>query len=512
MPLCDVAAGQMPPGNASPPSARQNDTEPALEPITPMSDNLAFDNVLVTRYASKAMSGLWSAQTRYGLWRRLWLSLARAEKDLGLPITDDQIAELAGHLDDIDFAAVAAYEKKLRHDVMAHVHAYGDVAPKARPIIHLGATSCYVTDNGDLVQLRDALKLVRDTLIGVIDAMARFADRWKNQPCLGYTHYQPAQLVTVGKRATLWCQDLLMDLQEVERRIADLKFLGVKGTTGTQASFLALFEGDETKVVDLEKRVAGDFGFDAVLPVSGQTYTRKIDSQILGTLGQLAETAHKFGSDMRLLSHDRELDEPFESGQIGSSAMAYKKNPMRSERLCSLARFVLSLPQAAAATAATQWLERTLDDSAVRRLILPQAFLATDAMLRIYLNVVPGIVVNTAIIDRNVRRELPFMATENLMMAAVKAGADRQDVHEVIREKSIEAVTAYKAGETGEIDLMDKLRATPTFAGVDLDAALNPAEYVGRSARQVDDFIAREVEPVRKRYPQLLSQSAELHV
>lgn len=477
-----------------------------------MPDNLSFDNVLVSRYASKAMSGLWSAQTRYGLWRRLWLSLARAEKDLGLPITDAQADELAEHLDDIDFDAVAAYEKKLRHDVMAHVHAYGDVAPTARPIIHLGATSCYVTDNGDLVQLRDALTLVRDTLVGVIDAMASFAERWKSQPCLGYTHYQPAQLVTVGKRATLWCQDLLMDLQEVERRIADLKFLGVKGTTGTQASFLALFDGDDAKVVELEKRVARDFGFDEVLPVSGQTYTRKIDSQILATLGQLAETAHKFGSDMRLLSHDRELDEPFESGQIGSSAMAYKKNPMRSERLCSLARFVLSLPQAAAATAATQWLERTLDDSAVRRLILPQAFLATDAMLRIYLNVVPGLVVNTAIIDRNVRRELPFMATENLMMAAVKAGADRQDVHEVIREKSIEAVTAYKAGETAEIDLMDRLKATPTFANVDLEAAMNPADYVGRSARQVEEFVRTQVGPIRNRYPQFLKQSAELHV
>jgi adenylosuccinate lyase len=432
--------------------------------------------------------------------------------ELGLPITQEQVAELAAHLDDIDFEKVAAYEKKLRHDVMAHVHAFGDVAPAARPIIHLGATSCFVTDNGDLVQLRDALKLVRDTLVGVIDALATFAAHWKKQPCLGYTHYQPAQLVTVGKRATLWCQDLLMDLLEVERRISDLKFLGVKGTTGTQASFLALFNNDHTRAIELEKRVAADFGFSEVIPVSGQTYTRKIDSQILATLAQIGETAHKFGTDMRLLSHDRELDEPFESGQIGSSAMAYKKNPMRSERICSLARFVMAQPQAAAQTAATQWLERTLDDSAVRRLILPQAFLATDAILRIYLNVVPGLVVNTAIIDRNVRRELPFMATENLMMAAVKAGADRQDVHEVIREQSMVAIKAYKSGETGEIDLLDRLQTTSAFASVDMESALNAADYIGRSSEQVDEFIASQVDPVRQRYPNLLRQNAELHV
>lgn len=474
--------------------------------------SLSFDNVLVTRYASREMSRLWSAQTRYGLWRRLWLSLANREKELGLPITQQQVDELAAHLDDIDFAKVAEYEKKLRHDVMAHVHAFGDVAPSARPIIHLGATSCYVTDNGDLVQLRDALKLVRDTLVGVIDALARFADQWKNQPCLGYTHYQPAQLVTVGKRATLWCQDLLMDLQDIERRITDLKFLGVKGTTGTQASFLALFDNNHEKAIELEKRVAYDFGFAEVIPVSGQTYTRKIDSQILGTLAQLGETAHKFGTDMRLLSHDRELDEPFETGQIGSSAMAYKKNPMRSERMCSLARFVMAQPQAAAQTAATQWLERTLDDSAVRRLILPQAFLATDAILRIYLNVVPGIIVNTSIIERNVRRELPFMATENLMMAAVKAGGDRQDVHEVIREKSMEAVNAYKSGQSAEIDLLERLKSTPTFANVDLESAMNPADYIGRSAEQVSDFIAAHVNPIRNRYPDLLKQKADLHV
>lgn len=474
--------------------------------------SLSFDNVLVTRYASKEMSRLWSAQTRYGLWRRLWLSLANREKELGLPITQQQVDELAAHLDDIDFAKVSEYEKKLRHDVMAHVHAFGDVAPSARPIIHLGATSCYVTDNGDLVQLRDALKLVRDTLVGVIDALARFADQWKNQPCLGYTHYQPAQLVTVGKRATLWCQDLLMDLQDIERRITDLKFLGVKGTTGTQASFLALFDNNHEKAIELEKRVAHDFGFAEVIPVSGQTYTRKIDSQILGTLAQLGETAHKFGTDMRLLSHDRELDEPFETGQIGSSAMAYKKNPMRSERMCSLARFVMAQPQAAAQTAATQWLERTLDDSAVRRLILPQAFLATDAILRIYLNVVPGIIVNTSIIERNVRRELPFMATENLMMAAVKAGGDRQDVHEVIREKSMEAVNAYKSGQSAEIDLLERLKSTPTFANVDLESAMNPADYIGRSAEQVSDFIAAHVDPIRNRYPDLLKQKADLHV
>ncbi len=473
--------------------------------------NQTYENPLVARYATRGMAELWSAQTKFSTWRRLWVALAEAERDLGLPITDAQIAELRANADTIDFAAARAHEKRLRHDVMAHVHTFGDAAPLARPIIHLGATSCFVTDNTDLILLRDGLKMVRAGLVGAIDALGTFAAQHRDLACLGYTHYQPAQLVTVGKRATLWAFELILDLRDVEARLANLAFLGVKGTTGTQASFLSLFDGDHGRVEELDRRVAAAFGFAAILPVSGQTYTRKLDSQLVATLAGVAESAHRFGSDLRLLAHEREVEEPFEADQIGSSAMAYKRNPMRAERMCSIARFAMALPAAATQTAATQWLERTLDDSAVRRMVLPQAFLAVDALLTLYLNVVPGLVVNPSVIARHLAAELPFMATENLMMAATRAGGDRQDLHERIRTHSLAAAGRLKAGD-GINDLMDRLATDPAFAGVDLAATLNPAEFVGRSPEQVDAFLRTEVEPIRARYPELLSQRRDVHV
>ena len=439
------------------------------------------------------------------------MALAEAERTLGLNITEAQIAELRDKQDDIDFAAARAHEKRLRHDVMAHVHAYGDVAPTARPIIHLGATSCYVTDNTDLILIREGLTLIRDGLVGAIDALGTFAERYKNLPCLGYTHFQPAQLVTVGKRATLWAYELVMDLRDVERRLDDLRFLGVKGTTGTQASFLALFDGDHAKVETLDRMVAEAFGFAEVHPVSGQTYTRKVDAQVVATLAGVAESAHRFGSDLRLLAHEREVEEPFEADQIGSSAMAYKRNPMRAERMCSIARFAMALPAASGQTAATQWLERTLDDSAVRRLVLPQAFLSVDALLTLYLNVVPGLVVHPAVIARRVADELPFMATENLMMAAVRAGGDRQDVHERIRTHSLAASARIKQGD-GTNDLLDRIGHDPAFKDVDLAVVLDARQFVGRSPEQVDAFLLAEVAPIRLRHPDRLGQAREVHV
>jgi adenylosuccinate lyase len=465
----------------------------------------------VTRYASRAMVELWSAQRKFSTWRRLWVALAEAQRALGLNITQSQIDELRAAVDAIDFEAARTHEKRLRHDVMAHVHTLGDAAPGARGIIHLGATSCYVTDNTDLILVREALGMIRDLLVEAIDALAEFAMHWKDLPCLGYTHFQPAQLVTVGKRATLWCYDLVLDLHEIEERIARLRFLGAKGTTGTQASFLALFEGDHGKVRELDRRVARAFGFDQTYTVTGQTYSRKIDSQVLAALAGFAESGHRFGSDLRLLAHERELDEPFEPGQVGSSAMAYKRNPMRAERTCSLARFLLALPAAAGQTAATQWLERTLDDSAVRRLIVPQAFLAADAMLQLYLNVVPGLVVHPAVIARHVADELPFMATENLLMAAVQAGFDRQDVHEKIRAHSLATAARLKEGD-GTNDLISRLAADPSFPRLDFAAVLDPMRYVGRAPEQVGEFIAGEVEPIRQRYPALRARPRDVDV
>ncbi len=470
-----------------------------------------YENPLASRYASPEMLALWSPRRKFTTWRRLWIALAEAERALGLNISQQQIDELKHHASNIDFDAARAHEKRLRHDVMAHVHTYGDVAPGARAILHLGATSCYVTDNTDLILLREGLSLVRNALVEAIDALGTFAETWKTLPTLGYTHFQPAQLVTVGKRATLWCYELILDLHDVERRLADLKFLGVKGTTGTQASFLALFDGDHDKVEALDRIVAESFGFSEVLPVSGQTYTRKIDTQAISALNGVAESAHRFGSDLRLLAHEREVEEPFEADQIGSSAMAYKRNPMRAERICSLARFVMAMPAAVTQTAATQWLERTLDDSAVRRLTLPQAFLGIDAILQIYLNVIPGLVVNEPVIARHVVDELPFMATENLMMAAVQNGADRQEVHERIRRHSLDArLKLVEHG--GENDLVMRLQSDVAFSGLNFDDLLDPSKYVGRSPEQVDAFLASEVEPIRQRYPNLRARRRELGV
>src|SRR5512135_2082007 len=480
-------------------------------PKRPMNPHSQYENPLITRYASREMSALWSAQRKFSTWRRLWVALAEAERVLGLNISEAQIAEMRARVDDIDFEAACQHEHRLRHDVMAHVHTFGEAAPRARPIIHLGATSCYVTDNTDLILIREALGLIRGQLVGTIDALAAFALRWKDLLCLGYTHFQPAQLVTVGKRATLWCYELILDFHEVERRLAELKFLGVKGTTGTQASFLALFGGDHAKVETLDRKVAEVFGFEQTYPVSGQTYSRKVDAQVMATLAGLGESAHRFGSDLRLLAHEREVEEPFEAEQIGSSAMAYKRNPMRAERMCSLARFVLALPPALSQTAATQWLERTLDDSALRRIVLPQGFLAVDAILNLYQNVVPGLIVHPAIIARHVADELPFMATENLLMAAVQGGGDRQDLHERIRTHSLATATRLKEG-SGENDLIDRLRNDPQFPPINYSAVMDPGRFVGRAPEQVADFVEREVEPIRRRYPAHRSQRREVLV
>ncbi len=484
-----------------------------------MSETLTFDNPLVTRYASREMAELWGPQRKFSTWRRLWVALAEAEHELGLCADDGvtpriragQLAELRAHTDDIDFARAAEHERRLRHDVMAHIHTYGEVCPTARDVIHLGATSCYVTDNTDLLLMRDGLRLLRDRLVGVIDALARFAQRWRDLPTLGFTHFQPAQLTTVGKRACLWCYDFLLDLHEIEHRLATLRFRGVKGTTGTQASFLALFQGDHEKVRQLDRMVASKMGFDAVYPITGQTYTRKVDSQILDALSGLGQSAHKFGTDLRLLAHRQEVEEPFEAEQVGSSAMAYKRNPMRAERMCGLARFVSTLTVSAAETAATQWLERTLDDSVNRRLTLPQAFLGADGVLRLALNISSGLVVHPEVIGRNVAEALPFMATENLLMAGVAKGGDRQRLHERIRQHSHAVTAGLKAG-AGRNDLIERLRADPAFEGVDFDAVMDQSQFVGRAPQQVDEFIAEEIAPLRQRFPHLLSQSAAVHV
>ena len=392
-----------------------------------------YDNPLVDRYASAEMSRLWGPARKFGTWRRLWVALAEAEAELGLPITPAQIEQLRAHVDDIDFDAAARHERRLRHDVMAHVHAYGDVCPDARGIIHWGATSCYVTDNTDLILMRESLELVRDRLVAVIARLADFARQHRRLACLGFTHLQPAQPTTVGKRACLWAYDLVQDLAELEHRLANLKARGVKGTTGTQASFLELFHGDHAKVRELERRVAAKMGFAEVYAVTGQTYSRKVDSQVLDVLSGIAQSASKAATDLRLLQSQKEIEEPFETEQIGSSAMAYKRNPMRAERICGLARFVISLQSSTAMTAATQWMERTLDDSANRRLVIPQAFLAIDAIGMLYENVAAGLVVYPKVIERHLQDELPFMATENLLMAAVAAGGDRQQLqHERI--------------------------------------------------------------------------------
>jgi adenylosuccinate lyase len=470
-----------------------------------------YENPLIARYASREMSGIWSDQAKHSTWRRLWVALAECERDLGLNISAEQVEQLRAAMEDIDFAAAARYERELRHDVMAHVHAYGDRCPQARGIIHLGATSCYVTDNTELIQMRDSLRLVRSRLVSAIDCLADFAEKYRDLPCLGFTHFQPAQPTTVGKRAALWCYDLVLDLEEVEYRLSALKFRGVKGTTGTQASFLQLFDGDHNKVEALDRMVAAKMGFEQSYSVTGQTYSRKVDAQVLSTLGGVGQSAHKMGTDLRLLQNRKELEEPFEKQQIGSSAMAYKRNPMRAERMCALARFAMSLTANAAETAAVQWLERTLDDSANRRLSLPQSFLAIDAVLILYRNIVDGLVVYPKVIEKHLREELPFMATEEILMAAVRAGGDRQELHERIRVHSQEAARQVK--ELGRAnDLITRLQQDPAFAKVDVTGSLDPARFIGRAAEQVDGFLAEIVAPIRRRYADESAQTEAIRV
>jgi len=474
-------------------------------------DKNAYENPLLTRYASGEMSALFGAQRKFSTWRRLWVALAEAEAELGLPITAQQIDELRAHVERIDFEAADRYERKLRHDVMAHVHAYGDACPTARPIIHLGATSCYVTDNADLLILRDAMRLVARRLAAVIGRLARFAREQRDLPCLALTHMQPAQPTTVGKRACLWAYDFALDLVELEHRLTELRARGAKGTTGTQASFLELFGGDHEKVRRLDELVCRKIGFESAYAVTGQTYPRKIDAQVLAVLSGIAQSAHKMATDLRLLQHRREIEEPFEQDQVGSSAMAYKRNPMRSERICSLARWVMSLASSPAATAAVQWFERTLDDSANRRLVLPQAFLAVDAVLILCRNVSENLVVYPRVIAANLEAELPFMATENILMAAVAAGGDRQDLHERIRRHS-QAAAAVVKQEGRPNDLLARLAADKAFAGVDLEAELDPARFVGRAPQQVDEFMAEVVEPLLARWPESQKDDADVTV
>lgn len=467
-----------------------------------------YQNPLNTRYASKEMSSIWSAQKKHSTWRRLWIALAESQQELGLHITDAQLEEMRSTVGDIDFDAAAKYERDLRHDVMAHVHAWGDQCPAARKDIHLGATSCFVTDNSEIIQIRESLLVTRRRLAQVIDQLATFAAEYRDLPCLGFTHMQPAQPTTIGKRATLWCWDLLLDLEEVEHRLATLRFRGVKGTTGTQATFLSLFDGDHSKVERLDELVTGKMGFTERHAVTGQTYSRKVDSQILQTLNGIGQSCHKAGSDIRLLQHRKEVEEPFGSKQIGSSAMAYKRNPMRSERMCALARFAMSLQAGADATMATQWMERTLDDSAIRRLTLPQGFLAIDACLILYRNITDGLVVYPNVIARQLNGELPFMATEEILMAGVRAGGDRQTLHEQIRVHSQEAADVVKQqGQSN--DLISRLKADGSFAGVDLEGTLDASLYIGRAPQQVDAFVAEQVEPMRQRLADDLSQDGE---
>ena len=443
-----------------------------------------YESPLSSRYASEEMLHLFSQRKRIQVWRKLWTALARAEHDLGLPITAEQVAELEAHIDDIDFACAAQREREVRHDVMAHVYAYGKAAPGAAGVIHLGATSCYVTDNGDLVLYRDALRHLRKELLDVLKNLADFAEKYKSLPTLGYTHYQPAQLVAVGKRATLWMQDFLSDLEELEHVLAHMKFLGCRGTTGTEASFLELFNGDTEKIDQMNRQISAEFGFAACFDVCGQTYPRKVDSRILNCLSSIAQSAYRMANDIRLLQHDRQIEESFEENQIGSSAMPYKRNPMRCERICSLARYVIADAQNAPMTAMTQWLERTLDDSANRRISLPEAFLATDGVLRLVQNVTKGLHVNEKIVEKLVRDYLPFIATENLMMAAVKRGGDRQQLHEIIREASMQETAKMKNGESW--DLVAQLAARPEFgmSAEEIRAELEPARYIGRCPEQ----------------------------
>ena len=470
-------------------------------------NNSTYESPLSSRYASDEMQYLFSPDKKFSTWRKLWIALARAEKKMGLKISDEQISELEAHIFDIDYEYAAKMESELRHDVMAHVHTYGKSCPSAMPIIHLGATSCYVTDNTDIIIMREALVLVRNKLVTTIDKLAKFADEYKELPTLGFTHFQPAQLTTVGKRASLWLNELLMDLSEVENRIDSLKLLGSKGTTGTQASFMELFDGDEEKVKRVEELISEEMDFKGVVPVSGQTYSRKTDYFVLSVLSGIAQSAGKFATDMRLLSHLKELEEPFEGKQIGSSAMPYKRNPMRCERICALARYVMADALNPAMTAYNQWLERTLDDSANRRISVSEAFLAIDSILNIYVNVASNIKVYEKVIRKHVLEELPFMATENIMMSAVKRGGNRQDLHEQIRVHSIAAGRTVKE-EGLPNDLIDRIAKDPIFGLTreEIDAQICPEAYIGRSSSQVTELIRDYVKPVLERYSDCVSK------
>ena len=475
------------------------------------SKNQSYVSPLVERNASPEMAELFGAQKKFSTWRRLWLELAKAQKKLGLPIKQNQINQMARRLDDIDFKKAADFEKKFRHDVVAHIHTFARAAPKAAPIIHLGATSCFVGDNADLIIIREALQMTAGKLASVINLLGKFAKKYRELATLGYTHFQPAQLTTVGKRATMWCYEFVLDLQEIEHRLESLLFRGVKGTTGTQASFLALFEGKHSKVKQLDKAVAAAFGFKKTCAVTGQTYQRKIDTLVVNCLASVAQSAHKLCNDLRLLANLKEVEEPFEKSQVGSSAMAYKRNPMRSERVTALSRLVLSLATSPAMTASEQWFERTLDDSANRRVVIPEAFLAVDGILEILANVLDGLVVYPKVIAAHVEAELPFMATENILMAGVKAGGNRQELHERIRLYSQAAAAQVKQFGRPN-DLINRLKADISFRKVDFEKVLNPKNYIGRAPQQVDEFLRTVVTPICRRYSKDLKRTVELKV
>lgn len=472
-----------------------------------------YETPLNSRYASKEMQYIFSPDFKFRTWRRLWIALAESEQELGLNITDEQIAELKAHKDDINYEVAIEEEKRRRHDVMSHVYAYGVQCPTAKPIIHLGATSCYVGDNTDVITMTEGLKLLEKKLVNLMDKLSKFALEYKDMPCLGFTHYQPAQPTTVGKRASLWLQDVLMDYEALEYQLSQMKLLGSKGTTGTQASFMELFDGDEDKIRQLDGKIAAKMGFKACFPVSGQTYSRKLDYQVCSVLSGIAQSAYKFGGDLRLLQHMKELEEPFEKTQIGSSAMAYKRNPMRSERICSLARYVMCDTLNPAMTGATQWLERTLDDSANKRIAVAEAFLATDAILELYNNVVDGMVVYPKMIEKRLLSELPFMATENIMMEAVKKGGDRQELHERIRVHSMDAGKVVKV-DGGENDLLERIASDPAFDMTleELQSVMDPKSFVGRAPSQTQEFVEGYIQPILEEKADLLGLSVEINV
>ena len=472
-----------------------------------------YTSPLSERYASKEMQYIFSQDMKFRTWRRLWIALAETEKELGLNITQEQIDELKAHADDINYDVAKAREKEVRHDVMSHVYAYGVQCPKAKGIIHLGATSCYVGDNTDIIVMTEALKLVQKKLVNVIAELSKFADKYKNQPTLAFTHFQPAQPTTVGKRATLWTQEFMMDLEDLEYVLGTIKLLGSKGTTGTQASFLELFEGDQETIDKIDPMIAAKMGFRECYPVSGQTYSRKVDTRVVNVLAGIAASAHKMSNDIRLLQHLKEVEEPFEKSQIGSSAMAYKRNPMKSERIASLSRYVMVDALNPAITSATQWFERTLDDSANKRLSVPEGFLAIDGILDLCLNVVDGLVVYPKVIEKHMMAELPFMATENIMMDAVKAGGDRQELHERIRELSMEAGRNVKV-EGKDNNLLELIAADPAFNLTleELQKTMDPKKYVGRAKEQTESFIAKVVNPVLDSHKEMLGMTAEINV